>query len=622
MKRKKLFSKAKRCLGGIALSLLLGANTLNAQVTVSGDITSNTTWTKNNIYLLSGFVYVTNNATLTIEPGTVIMGEQSTKGSLIITRGAKIMAQGTKNQPIVFTSNQPAGSRSYGDWGGVLLLGKAPVNVPGGEASAEGSLDPTKGLYGGSDPADNSGIMSFVRIEYPGIAFQPNSEINGLTLGGVGSGTQLDHIQVSYSGDDAFEFFGGTVNVKHLIAKATWDDDFDTDFGYQGKLQFLVAHRDSNIADPGSGSNGFESDNDGSGSTNTPNTKPVFSNVSVFGPKITSSTSINSNYRRALHLRRSTQTSTYNSVFSGYPTGLKIEGTQTGTNVTNGDLQFKNNIIAGCATPLDSSSLSFGMNAWYNSNNNSTLANTSDMMVEDIASYASPNFLPKTGSPLLSGSDFSSANLNDPFFTQTSYRGAFGADDWTECWAKFDPQNITYNGAILYPGATADFSTSVNNYDVTISNNSTNAIHYLWDFGVASSSTDTSTAMNPTYTYSASGPYIVTLIAWNECGADTFKQTVNILVGINETGAANNAVLYPNPLNNRTTLSVNLANSSEVEVTVMDLQGKTVMNLNNNFMDAGVHEIGIDASALSSGVYFARVMTEEKATMIRMVVNK
>ena len=194
--------------------LLVAISSIHAQVVVSGNITTNTTWTKNNTYLLTGFVYVKDNAKLTIEPGTVIKGDKNSKGSLIITRGASIIADGTSSEPIVFTSNEAA--PTYGDWGGIILLGKAPANcslmgttgvceIEGGVNNAQGD-----GLFGGNDPNDNSGILRYVRIEYPGIAFQPNSEINGLTMGAVGAGTIIDHVQVSYSGDESFEWFGGT----------------------------------------------------------------------------------------------------------------------------------------------------------------------------------------------------------------------------------------------------------------------------------------------------------------------------------------------------------------------------------------------------------------------------
>lgn len=423
---------------------------LSAQsiVNVNTDITTNTTWTNNNVYLLTGgFIYVTNNAELTIEKGTLIQGNAA---SLVITRGAKIHAVGTAEEPIVFTSYQPAGSRNAGDWGGILILGKAKINDPAGERTAEGGIDPVKGLYGGTDDTDNSGELVYVRCEFAGVAYLPNSETNGMTFGGVGSGTKLEHLQVSYGGDDAFEWFGGKVNTKYLVANKTLDDCFDTDYGYSGKNQFLVALSDSNIADV-SGSNGFESDNDAGGTTNLPYTNATFTNVSIFGPKINANTTFNSNFKRGGHLRRSTQIDIYNTVITGFPTGLKIEGTNTGTGAAAGDLQFKNNVLAGMGTLLDSSALTFGMASWFASNSNTSLANSTDVMATNPYNYTSPKLLLLNGSPVLTGADFSAANLQDPFFTPVTYKGAFDdKDDWTTCWTEFDPQNAVYNGAIKY----------------------------------------------------------------------------------------------------------------------------------------------------------------------------
>ena len=370
-----------------------------ATVTIpAGDITTNTTWTAGNVYLLNGWVYVKAGATLTIEPGTIIRGDKVNKGALIIEKGATIIANGTASNPIVFTSNQAAGSRTYGDWGGVIILGNAVINTATGSATIEGGVGST---YGGTNDADNSGIFRYVRIEFPGVAFVLNSEINGLTLGAVGSATQLDHIQVSYSGDDSYEWFGGTVNAKYLIAFRGWDDEFDTDFGFRGKIQYGVSLRDPAIADQ-SQSNGFESDNDGSGTTNLPITKPVFSNMSFFGPLVTSSTSINSLYRRAMHLRRSSQLNVYNSVFAGFPTGLHIEGTNSQASATNGDLNIENCIIAGMTTYFASD---FERNYFKTAvKHNDTLVNNSDLLVADGFNLTNPNFMPQAGSPLLKGS--------------------------------------------------------------------------------------------------------------------------------------------------------------------------------------------------------------------------
>lgn len=210
---------------------------------VSADITANATWTSTKKYLIKGNIFVNNNATLTIEAGTVIYGDKVTKGALIIERGAKIIAAGTAASPIVFTSSAPAGFRNYGDWGGLIILGKA-ANNQGANVNIEGITAGTKGQYGGTADDDNSGTLSYVRVEFAGIALSTDNEINGVTFGSVGSGTTVDHVQVSYSGDDAFEWFGGTVNANYLIAYKTWDDDFDTDFGFSGKVQFASAFRD------------------------------------------------------------------------------------------------------------------------------------------------------------------------------------------------------------------------------------------------------------------------------------------------------------------------------------------------------------------------------------------
>lgn len=413
-------------------------------INVSGDITSNTTWTENNTYILNGFVYVKSPAVLTIEPGTKIRGDKASKGTLIIERGAQIMAVGTSSKPIIFTSNQPVGQRDYGDWGGLIICGRAPINLPTGEGVIEGGTGATFGGGGSPNANDNSGKLKYVRIEFCGIAFQTNQEINGLTLGGVGAGTEIDYIQVSYSGDDSYEMFGGTVNLKHIIAFRGWDDDFDTDNGYIGKVQFGVSLRDPNIADQ-SGSNSFESDNDGSGTTATPYTKTIFSNISVFGPQVDAGTTINSLFKRAAHLRRNTQTCIYNSILTGYPVGLLIDGSSTETNATNNDLQFRNNVIAGCAANLAVASGSvWDITSWFNTAgfNNSTYTNNSDLMIADPYNLGNPNFLPSTGSPVLAGSDFTNPNLAG--FEQTDFVGAFGVSNWTSGWSNWNPQNTEY----------------------------------------------------------------------------------------------------------------------------------------------------------------------------------
>jgi hypothetical protein len=414
----------------------------NAQIVVSGNITTNTTWTKNNTYLLQGFVYVKNGATLTIEAGTTIKGDKTSKGSLIVTRGAKLIADGTPSEPIVFTSNEA--NPTYGDWGGIILLGNGPTNtafmgqqgvgeIEGGVNNAEGD-----GLYGGGtnpNPADNSGTLRYVRIEYPGIAFMPNSEINGLTMGGVGSGTTIEYIQVSFCGDDSFEWFGGTVNCKYLIAYRGLDDDFDCDFGYSGKVQFAVSVRDPQVADQSS-SNGFEIDNDAQGSGNGPKTRPTFSNVTIIGP---TGSSINPLFARANHLRRNSEPGIYNSVFVGqYPVGLFIDGDSCALNAQTGKLVVKNSFYYGMTELLRKNTASFDIVAWAAANQITTSSDLNGAQLVNPFNLALPNPRPGASSPLLNAASFSDTRIADFFFTPVSYAGAFGpSGDWTCPWAKW-----------------------------------------------------------------------------------------------------------------------------------------------------------------------------------------
>ncbi|MDQ0782711.1 hypothetical protein [Chryseobacterium sp. W4I1] len=435
-----------------------GGNTEN--LILSGKITANLTLKANNTYKLRGLVYVTNGATLTIEPGTKIVGEADKNGSLIITRGSKIMAEGTAANPIIFTSEKPSPKR--GDWAGLVILGAAPTNASfnnqQGVGEIEGGINNTEGLglYGGTNAADNSGILKYVRVEYAGYAFLPDKEINGITFGGVGSGTTVDYVEVAYANDDSFEWFGGTVNCSHLISYKGLDDDFDTDNGFSGKIQFGIAVRDSQVADV-SGSNGFESDNDANGSTLTPKTSAIFSNMTIIGPINSSSTatnagSINSLFQNALQIRRNSSISVFNSVFTGFPVGLFIDatkGTPTDANITGNSLVFQNNILAGNTTPLK-----FGpststptpytladLTTWFNTGANSMLTYTADVKLTNAWAPAgtTPNFSPASGSPLLTGGLFTHAKLTS-WFTPVTYRGAVkdASDTWYAGWTNFN----------------------------------------------------------------------------------------------------------------------------------------------------------------------------------------
>ncbi|UEQ78553.1 hypothetical protein [Chryseobacterium arthrosphaerae] len=423
---------------------------------LSGKITSNLTLKANKIYKLRGLVYVTNGATLTIEPGTKIVGEADKNGALIITRGSKIMAEGTAANPIIFTSEKPSPKR--GDWAGVVILGNAPTNASfggqNGVGEIEGGINNSEGLglYGGNNAADNSGVLKYVRIEYAGYAFLPDKEVNGLTFGGVGNGTTVDYVEVAYANDDSFEWFGGTVNCSHLISYKGLDDDFDTDNGYSGNVQFGIAVRDAQVADV-SGSNAFESDNDANGSSLTPQTSATFSNMTIIGPINSAAPgSINSLFQNALQIRRNSSISVFNSVFTGFPVGLFIDatkGTPTDNNIVGNKLFFENNILAGNTTPLKfgpstSSPTTYtlaDLTTWFNAKGNTILASTADVKLAGAWAPAgtTPNFTPTAGSPLLTGGAFTNPKLAT-WFTQVTYRGAVkdANDTWYAGWTNFN----------------------------------------------------------------------------------------------------------------------------------------------------------------------------------------
>jgi hypothetical protein len=314
---------------------------------ITGNITTTTTLTSDKEWTLKGYVYVKEGATLIIQPGTVIKSDIAEKGALCIERGAKILAEGTAQKPIIFTSGKIAGERSPGDWGGIIILGKAKTNRSS-EPTIEGGVGRP---YGGTDDSDNSGILKYVRIEYAGIAALPNSEINALTLGAVGSGTIIEYVQTVYANDDAFEFFGGTVSPKNLYAFATADDDYDFDFGYTGTVSNSIAKRDPQFVDNGDAGNGVECDNDGVGSTAQPFTHPKLIGLVLIGPNVADALT---NHNLALRFRRATQFTVTNSTFFGYMKGgFSLESNETATFYKDGTSKFEDNSVGSFIPSLN-----------------------------------------------------------------------------------------------------------------------------------------------------------------------------------------------------------------------------------------------------------------------------
>ncbi len=426
-------------------------------------------------YLLQGTVVVDDGATLTIPAGSMIFGEKKSKGTLVIKKGGKIIADGTESKPIIFTSNQDPGEREQGDWGGIILLGKANVNM--NNPAIEG-ISPSVN-YGSfqstANDNDNSGILRYVRIEYGGIALTPNNETNSLTMGAVGSGTTIDYVQATYGGDDNFEWFGGTVNCTHLVSYAAWDDDFDNDFGFSGKVQFALAVRDPYSADQ-SGSNGFEVDNDASGTTNTPKTASIFSNVTILGPVYDSlKATMSGSYMAAMHLRRNCEISIFNSVIAGFPIGLNLDGTLANYTGSMGVLDKNILVCPGvkgkASRPFFNGSSASATVAGYWMATKSNMVFTEGMTQVGTPVYAmayqdagipvslmmgynttagattgnypaNPDFATFTGATQ-NGAAFTDAKVSS-WFTPTTFKGAFGGTDWTDNWSNFNPQLLPY----------------------------------------------------------------------------------------------------------------------------------------------------------------------------------
>jgi Secretion system C-terminal sorting domain len=534
-------------------SLMLKAQTID---TLQGDITADRAIVNTKIWILKGNVYIKNGATLTIPAGTIIKG--LSKSALIVTRGAKLIAEGTVQQPIIFTSAQVAGQRNIGDWGGIVILGKATTNTQynsiQGVGQIEGGIDNAAGdgQYGGTDDADNSGSLKYVRIEYGGFPFEPNKEVNSLTMGGVGSATKIEYIQTSFGGDDDYEWFGGTVNAKYLVSYANTDDNFDTDLGYRGNVQFAVALRDTAIADGAGASNGFESDNDAAGSNRTPFTANTFSNMTVLGPMAKSTTLFNTKFGKGALIRLNSRTSIFNSIIAGWPVaGLDIDGKLTAAAAVTGDLKFKNNILAENKVrfvEFDSIVSATTVRAWFAANANDSLLTYSDIKMKAPFNYKFPLFDLNAGSSAATGASFTDARVSGSFFTPVTYRGAFGTTNWMAGWTNFNPQAESYNTA----------------------------------------------------------PY-------------------NARVAVKElTDNQLKAVVAPNPVQNNTTANVffSVEKPTTLELSVVDLMGRTVVKGQKQFFTEGAHAAEINVQNMAIGLYFVHLVTADGQKALPLTVVK
>jgi hypothetical protein len=426
-------------------------------VNVSADITANTTWTAGNIYKLVGFRKVANGATLTIEPGTKIIGDFATVGSsLFVLRGARLIANGTATAPIVFTSSQSEGTRQPGDWGGLILIGNGVINRSGTvniEGTGTSGENPLVSYSAGSNNTDNSGSLQYVRVEYAGFGPAQDAELNSFTLAAIGSGTTLDYLESLNGLDDSFEFFGGSVDARHLVSYDSGDDHFDMAEGYSGRLQFLIGFQTRLLVPrPGAGNTsqdpqGIENDGcNGSGcdlgQNSTPFTVPVVANFTLVG---TGPGVVPSGGGYGAVLRRGTGGHYINGIFARWPSAaIGYRDAASKQRETDGLLSIKNSLIVETPLALQAGQQSYDIAA--------------SAVILDAATTTAALFTKFTGAPTgaadldwsLSASSVArsgglatfTADLltrAGAFVTPTNYRGAAdpAGPKWWEGWTTY-----------------------------------------------------------------------------------------------------------------------------------------------------------------------------------------
>jgi hypothetical protein len=447
---------------GAALAALLSGPVFAATIDVTGKISANTTWTSDNTYLLDGYVFVTTGATLTIEPGTVVKGKVSGgtgAAALVIARGAKIEANGTAQNPIIFTSELDTlnGNLTHEDtglWGGLVVLGNASINSrANGQPAGTPAQDQVEGFsvtggdvdlitFGGTNDADNSGTIRYVSIRHGGAVIGTANEINGLTLGGVGSGTTVEYVEIFANKDDGVEFFGGTVNARYLVSAFNNDDAFDMDQGYRGNLQFLFAILGDITTD--AGDKGFEWDGATSPLTATPKAKTAVANVTIIGASTTGKGSY------AMNIRDAVEASVYNSVFLNFEKMVDFEDdVDDGPNpapVLMNNIFYSHVTANNTAAALNARPAG-AVDATTIIGHATNRFVTPDLVKVGYTADGSLDPRLKTGSAALTAA----ATLPDNgFFTATDYLGAFDTTtNWAFAWTKlgrdgyFDPASGT-----------------------------------------------------------------------------------------------------------------------------------------------------------------------------------
>jgi hypothetical protein len=407
-------------------------------IVVTGSITGNETWTSANYYVLRGAVFVQQGGTLNIGAGTTVIGESGSVGTLIVLRGGRINAVGTAVAPIVFTSDQPVGRRGRGDWGGIIINGRARVNFGSGEAAGEGDT----GVYGGTDDNDNSGVLRYVRVEFSGVEFSPDNELNGIAFQAVGRGTQVDHVQAHMSRDDAMEWFGGTVDIKYGVFSNAADDSIDWTFGWTGRGQFLAVTQRGDDAD-----NGIEADDNEFNNNALPRSNPQLYNLTVCGDPDRNE---GGESPRAANLRRGTAFTIRNFLMTGFKTvGPQIETTNTATTaqVDNGTSQMGAGVVwnIGVTGGAAGTALHASVATYVNSGRFPNVRTNVDPGVSTAAcsNHENPNFQPSGIATLAGGQMAPILPPADGFFDAVTFIGAVPPapePNWMSGWTSF-PQN-------------------------------------------------------------------------------------------------------------------------------------------------------------------------------------
>ena len=442
----------------ILLFSVLLTTAVFAQINVTADIASNTTWSASNVYLLDGLIFVNDGATLTIEEGTVIKGKLQANittgdgaSALIVRRGGKILAEGSQTNPIIFTSelddvNNPNDltKDDRGLWGGVILLGKAVTNQPTTENQIEGIPTTEDAKFGGTDDNDDSGILRYVSIRHGGFSISgiPGDEINGLTLGAIGDLTIIEHIEVIANFDDGYEWFGGTVNSKYLVSAFCGDDGFDWDMGYRGKGQFWFLIQGTDEA-----GRGAEMDGGDDNETGTPYATPYVVNATYIGAgETTSPLPAGDGNDRALYFRDNSGGYYYSSIITDFSqTGVNIEDLASGedsrSRLEAGQLMLANNYWWGFGNgnTLDAIATQDFVRTHLTANNNFVQDPQLNNISRDENSTLDPR--PSPSSPAATGA----VQPNDPFFTVVPYHGAFDPNAflWTEGWTAISVYGLT-----------------------------------------------------------------------------------------------------------------------------------------------------------------------------------